>query len=197
MRAARTDRTTGSARAAAPAPGAGASPAARTAASRTAWLRGVHPMLWTAFAALATGAVLCVIGWYGVSGERFAERQLPYLASCTVPGAALIVAGAVLLAHGRGALATSRVEELYALLVTAEGQDPAAAGAERVPAPVATGDELRALPGGTLWHRADCPLVAGKPGATTVDPAAPADGGLTPCPVCAPPGPAADEPPEA
>ena len=72
---------------------------------RTARLRTVHPVLWAGWAALAVGAVLCVIGWYGVSGERFAERQLPYLASCTVPGAALIIAGSVLLTHGRGALA--------------------------------------------------------------------------------------------
>lgn len=42
------------------------------------------------------GVPLCVVGWYGVSGERLAARQLPYLASATVPGAALIVAGAVL-----------------------------------------------------------------------------------------------------
>ncbi|MBM7173531.1 hypothetical protein JQK87_35130, partial [Streptomyces sp. G44] len=67
----------------------------RTAgASGPARPRAAHLVLWAACAALAGGAVLCVLGWYGVSGERFAERQLPYLASCTVPGAALIVAGA-------------------------------------------------------------------------------------------------------
>ncbi|MFF3149936.1 hypothetical protein ACFVRU_51585, partial [Streptomyces sp. NPDC057927] len=87
---------------------------------RTSRLRTVHPVLWAGCAALAAGAVLCVIGWYGVSGERYAERQLPFLASCTVPGAALIVAGAVLLTHGRSALAAARVEELYGLLVGAE-----------------------------------------------------------------------------
>jgi hypothetical protein len=87
---------------------------------RTARLRTVHPALWAGWAALAAGAVLCVIGWYGVSGERYAERQLPYLASCTIPGAALIVAAAVLLTHGRSALAAARVEELYGLLVAAE-----------------------------------------------------------------------------
>ncbi|MEI5099762.1 hypothetical protein RB200_15780 [Streptomyces sp. PmtG] len=168
------------------------------AASRTARLRAVHPMLWAAFAALATGAVLSVIGWYGISGERFAERQLPYLASCTVPGAALIIAGAILLAHGRSALAAARVEELYALLVTVEGQEQAAAGADGVTAPAATSREPRAVPGGTLWHRADCPLVAGKPDAVPADAGAVAAGGLTPCPICAPQEPpaAAPGPPE-
>ncbi|WP_405654693.1 hypothetical protein [Streptomyces sp. RK9] len=172
MRAARTDRR---------------SPTASSAASRAARLRAVHPMLWAAFAALATGAVLCVIGWYGISGERFAERQLPYIASCTVPGAALIVAGAVLLAHGRGALAAARVEELYGLLVAVEGQDPAGARAERAAVPVATSDDLLLVPGGGLLHRADCPLVAGKPDAVTPDAGVLASGATDPCPICAPP----------
>lgn len=66
-------------------------------------------LLWAGLAAAACGAVLCVAGWYGVSGERFAARQIPYLASCTVPGAALIVAGAVLLARTAGAEAAVRV----------------------------------------------------------------------------------------
>ncbi|MGW7087734.1 hypothetical protein ACWGH2_30130 [Streptomyces sp. NPDC054871] len=150
--------------------------------ARSARLRAVRPVLWVAFAALAAGAVLCVVGWYGMSGERFAERQLPYLASCTVPGAALIIAGAVLFTHGRSALATARVEELYELLVTA-GTPPATT--ER-PDPVATSGDLLMIPGGTLWHRADCPLVAGKPEAVPADAHILATGGLSPCPICEP-----------
>ncbi|MGW5864036.1 hypothetical protein ACWFRJ_17940 [Streptomyces sp. NPDC055239] len=161
--------------------------------ARSARLSAVRPMLWAAFAALATGAVLCVIGWYGVSGERFAERQLPYLASCTVPGAALIVAGAVLFAHGRSALATARVEELYELLVTA-GTPPATTGST---AAVATSDDILLIPGGTLWHRADCPLVAGKPEAAPADARILATGDLSPCPICEPePAPAVPPSPE-
>ncbi|MFH8290764.1 hypothetical protein [Streptomyces sp. NPDC018059] len=153
--------------------------------------RAAHPVLWAAFAALAGGAVLCVLGWYGVSGERFAERQLPYLASCTVPGAALIVAGAVLLTHGRSALAAARVEELYGLLV-ATGTTEAD---ERPKAPVATSGALLMVPGGTLWHRADCPLVAGKPEAVPADATILAAGALAPCPVCEPGRPEPGAPP--
>src|SRR6476659_6168515 len=114
---------------------------------RTGRLRSVHPVLWAGWAALAAGAVLCVIGWYGVSGERFAERQLPYLASCTVPGAALIVAGAVLLAHGRDASATARVEELYGLLVAAGSAEDGEPGPAAT-APVAVSGDLLMVPGG-------------------------------------------------
>ncbi|MFC8350581.1 hypothetical protein [Streptomyces sp. NPDC057280] len=149
---------------------------------RTARLRTLHPAQWAGWAALAAGAVLCVLGWYGVSGERFAERQLPYLASCTVPGAALIVAGAVLLAHGRDTIAAARVEELYGLLVTAEPETPP----ERATAPLAISGDLLMVPGGTLWHRADCPLVAGKVEAVPVDAKLVASGELGACPICEP-----------
>lgn len=163
---------------------------------RTARLRTAHPVLWAGWAALAAGAVLCVVGWYGVSGERFAERQLPYLASCTIPGAALIVAGAVLLTHGRNASAAARVEELYGLL-TAEEPTEAKETAGRTTAPLATSGDLLMVPGGTLWHRADCPLVAGKPRAVPVDSRAMMIGDLGPCPICEPPsGRESSEPPE-
>ncbi|MEV6107149.1 hypothetical protein AB0M28_20930 [Streptomyces sp. NPDC051940] len=135
---------------------------------------------WGGWVALAVGAVLCVIGWYGISGERFAERQLPYLASSTIPGAALIVAAAVLLARGDQGLAATRVEELYAAL-TASGPEPAAGGG--APRTAVAEAPFLAVPGGTLYHRADCPLVGGKADATPVDGE---PSGLSPCPVCEP-----------
>ncbi|MEV6249284.1 hypothetical protein AB0M38_24195 [Streptomyces sp. NPDC051742] len=129
-------------------------------------------LLWAGLAAAAGGAVLCVLGWYGISGERFAERQLPYLASCTVPGAALIVAGAVL------------VSTAYALPVRpAERGRPEPGTPPEPPAPSADGPLLR-VPGGTLAHRPDCPLVAGKAEAVEVVEAGKAS--LAPCPVCEP-----------
>ena len=136
-------------------------------------------LLWGGLVAVAGGAVLCVIGWYGISGERFAERQLPYLASCTVPGAALIVTGAVLVVGallggagpgwGPGTEAPEPAE--------AEEERPAE---ERAGAPSSEGPPLR-VPGGTLAHRPDCPLVAGR---SEAEPAGDAE--LAPCPVCEP-----------
>ncbi|MET7292855.1 hypothetical protein ABZS79_12045 [Streptomyces griseoloalbus] len=152
---------------------------------RTARQWTAHPVLWAGWAVLAAGAVLCVLGWYGVSGERYAERQLPYLASCTIPGAALIVTGAVLLAQGRSAVAAARVEELYGLLVAVEAADSDARG-PAADAPVAVSGEMLMVPGGTLWHRADCPLVVGKTEAVAVDAKLAASGELRPCPICEP-----------
>ncbi|WP_370366339.1 hypothetical protein [Catenulispora sp. GP43] len=126
--------------------------------------------------------MLCVLGWYGISGESVIEQQLPYLASATIPGAALIVAGAVLLAR-RAGTADDRIETLYGLLVadTETGDD-----ATRT-MPHAEAEALLAVPGGTLYHRRDCPLVADKPTAEVVGAAAIAERSLTPCPVCEPP----------
>lgn len=133
---------------------------------------------WGGWVGLAAGAVLCVLGWYGVSGQSLTERQLPYLASATIPGAALIVAGAVLIARDGTGTDHSRVEELYRLLTEDEPAEPSPG------APASA--HLVALPGGTMLHRADCPLVTGKPEASEAS----ADGGrLSPCPVCEPPAP--------
>ncbi|CAM5562177.1 hypothetical protein GCM10010329_69910 [Streptomyces spiroverticillatus] len=144
------------------------------------------PYVWAALAAVCCGAVLCVVGWYGISGERFTARQVPYLASCTLPGAALLVAGAVLLAAHAGFLPLrNRVDGR----LPPHGSDayetaPGTGDGSRPANPFSDGPLVH-LPGGTLVHRPDCPLVFGKPEIE------PADGipDLTPCPVCEPPAP--------
>ncbi|MFE5327181.1 hypothetical protein ACFRCG_12420 [Embleya sp. NPDC056575] len=137
------------------------------------------------------GALLCAVGWYGVSGERYEARQLPYLASATIPGAALIVAGAVLVVGTRRetarAPAGTSVENaelrrmmgrLYELLVEPEPSE-AAAGA-------GAGAAWVTVPGGARYHRSGCSLVRGKSGVTPVDAAAARDRDLRPCRVCDP-----------
>ncbi|GAA2080875.1 hypothetical protein GCM10009801_39430 [Streptomyces albiaxialis] len=150
---------------------------------------------WGGWGSLAAGAVLCAIGWYGVSGERFAERQIPYLASCTIPGAALIVAGAVLLAafgadwpvRGGAPPPATPPATLAETAPVPEG----AADVDR--SGVRTGGPPLAVPGGTLAHDPGCPLVDGKPEATPLDETALRERDLSPCPICEPDLP---EPPE-
>jgi hypothetical protein len=142
----------------------------------------------------AAGALLCVLGWYGVSGERYAERQLPYLASATIPGAALLVAGAVLLARPdeeelrertAGDEETRRqLRLLYELLVEEAGRTGGGAGAggEETAAP----GRLCYLPNGRTYHRTACLLVEGRGDALPVTPAGAQERGLRPCPLCTP-----------
>ncbi|NGO68172.1 hypothetical protein [Streptomyces boncukensis] len=158
---------------------------------------------WGGWGAVAAGAVLCAIGWYGVSGERYAERQIPYLASCTVPGAALIVAGAVLLsalgAARRGG-AENSAEGAHAgrpaADTDADARDRRTGSTDSRDSMGSTDSTLVAVPEGTLAHRADCPLVDGKPQAAPVDGPVLRERGLRPCPICEPELPDVPEVPE-
>ena len=129
----------------------------------------------------AVGVGLTVLGWYQISGQPTEAQQLPYLASATIPGAALIVAGTVMVAARRIADAAGRA--------------------------VGRGG-LWALPDGSYVHRADCPLIDGKPeafqvagegagsgaaesgaagsGAAESGTAEPGAGPRRPCPICDP-----------
>ena len=50
-------------------------------------LRMIDPPRRLAAALAGVGAVLCVLGWYQISGQPTVAQQLPYLASATIPGA--------------------------------------------------------------------------------------------------------------
>lgn len=86
------------------------------------------------------GVVLLILGWYGISGQAAVAEQLPYLASASLPGAALLVGGLVVAvgrSAGRQTLHAARQAEetahriavLYTLLVEAAdaGAGPATA----------------------------------------------------------------------
>ena len=63
------------------------------------------------------GILLLVLGWYLISGQALAAKQLPYLASASLPGAALLVCGTVVMLTGPDAEASRRIAELHALLL--------------------------------------------------------------------------------
>jgi hypothetical protein len=142
---------------------------------------------WLGVVVAVVGVVLLVVGWYKVSGEADVARQMPYVVSACIPGGALLVAGAVLIAAERWRDAATRtdqrVDALYALFTEpANANEPPA---EATVDPTVDG-RLVALDGATRYHRAACPLVSGKP-VHDVDPADVARGHLEPCPVCEPP----------
>ncbi|MFC1408366.1 hypothetical protein ACEZCY_03600 [Streptacidiphilus sp. N1-12] len=142
----------------------------------------------------ATGVLLCALGWYGVSGERYTARQIPYLASATAPGAALIVGGSVLLAaRRRGARPSPEYEQLQRQLATLTRLLTEAVQAEqndRAEASEIDGSArpwLLAVPGGRTYHRSDCLLVQGRQDPEQLLNGDVASRGLRPCPLCEPP----------
>ena len=83
---------------------------------RTRWALGA--------AVMSGGVLLLVLGWYLISGEAIAAKQLPYLASASIPGAVLVVCGFVFALSGAGDPETARrVAELHALLTEAVTAD--------------------------------------------------------------------------
>ena len=153
---------------------------------------------WFGTALALAGAVLLFLGWYGVSGRASIGEQMPYLASGSIPGAALVVAAAVVLASESTQRATQRtdalVAELHTLLVVEEEEAVEAAPVATVVAVVETSrepDAVVALPAGEYYHRAGCALVADKAGVEPVDAAAIDRRRLSACPVCEPDRPTA------
>ena len=141
---------------------------------------------WIGACLVIAGAVLLVLGWYEIAGETLVARQLPFVASASIPGAALLIAGAVMigseLARGSSEQAEAMVAALYRLLT----EEPQPAGG---PHPAGEGQAASdvavvAVPGGTRYHRRDCPLVQGKPEVATVDRSEVERRAMQPCPVC-------------
>ena len=138
------------------------------------------------------GTVLLFLGWFGASGRATIAEQVPFIASGSIPGAALLIAGAVLVASDLTRHSNERVEQLitqlHALLVE-EASDRTAVAADETadaPAPPRPDDELVALDGTTHVHRVSCALVRGKAAARPIGADEAARLGLRPCPVCEP-----------
>ena len=131
-----------------------------------------------AAAVAGVGVLLCVLGWYQISGQPTVAQQLPYLASATIPGAALLVVGLVLVLRTplrRGVASPAAANRVRA-------------GRWRVP-------------DGRYVHAADCPLLDGRTDLIAVtgdaatgdgvaeaddsaESAPPAGLALTDCPLC-------------
>jgi hypothetical protein len=137
------------------------------------------------------GAVLILAGWYGAAHTTLPWEQTPYVISGGLLGLALVVAGASfyfgywltrLVGGERELLAVlSRIEER---LGAAEGQRPAVpAGARGVVS--GAGATLVATRSGSLFHRPECQVVAGRSPKElrAVDVSAP---GMSACKLCAP-----------
>ena len=133
------------------------------------------------------GAVLVLLAWYGAAHTTRLFEQIPYMISGGLMGIVLVIAGgfcyfgfflARLLATSREMLdALLRLEERFEAGVSLDGQSSPRAARLPVVSLVATKT-------GSMYHRPDCPTVAGKPAAELR--AIRSTDGLTPCRICLP-----------
>ena len=159
---------------------------------------GEHTLMLIGGIIAPLGLVLVLIGWYGAAHTPNLFEQVPYMISGGLLGVALVVLGGFLyFAHWLTQLiketrahanvmstALERLEELLAHQV-ARPDVTVATGAEAAPA--ATGRRtlvaapaLVATAKGTMMHRPNCVIVAGKEGLRAVD----ESDGLAPCKLC-------------
>lgn len=132
---------------------------------------------------IAGGIVAIFLGWFGASGTNQVWAQIPYVISGGLLGLGLVFAGAALVFAFYLARLNLVTEGRLRAIETALKPIPAPADdAPTIERPSA----VVALSAGTKFHRPDCTLVAGKPGARSMTPSQASRKGLEPCGVCEP-----------
>jgi hypothetical protein len=149
---------------------------------------------WLGWILIGCGALLMLLGYFGVSRESLPAKQIPYLVSGGIGGMFLAVLGAYFLGtqelrkdSGRLDRLEEMVSELHqALLRRPDAPDLTAFA----PTTNGTGTttparKVFAVDGADLFHRGTCSMVDGKD-ASEITPATARKRGLQPCPLCAP-----------
>ncbi len=135
------------------------------------------------------GVLAILLGWVGASRTPLQFEQTPYLISGGILGLALVFAGGFVFFAYWQTVRIRESREQQRQLVEALGRIEARFAAAEVAAAHAAGVEPAAATGlvatasGTMFHRADCPIVAGR---DDLRPADPQTGNLRPCKMCDP-----------
>ena len=148
------------------------------------WVRAaVRP--WAGWAFIAFGALLVLLGYFGVSREAIVEKQLPYVVSGGIGGLLACIIGAYFLATEELRRDSGRLDRLEQMVEDLHGVLLARADLPRTNGHRLTAVELLVVDGGTTYHRPGCALVDGKE--TAAADARAVDGGrLHACPLCEP-----------
>ena len=130
------------------------------------------------------GAVLVLLGWYGAAHTTRLFEEVPYLISGGILGLVLVVVGAVLYF---GYWLTRLVGTERQVLESLGRIEQRLGGApvEEPAAPSTNGTSFVATKTGSMFHRAECPVVAGRPDSELRKVQLPAEG-MAPCKLCSP-----------
>ena len=130
------------------------------------------------------GLLVVLLGWWGASHTINLQEQVPYMISGGLFGLALVfLGGFAYFAYWVTRLVQEQRRQTDALLDALQALRPAeAADAGDTTGVVASNGALVATAKGTMAHRPDCSVVAGKRGLRKVT----AADNLTPCKLCNP-----------
>ena len=130
------------------------------------------------------GVLLILLGWLGASRTPFPFEQTPYLISGGILGLAFVISGGfVYFAYWqtiRVRESRTQTQEITSALARVEAL--LASGASTAGGPAVTAGFV-ATPNGSIFHRPDCPVVAGRTDLSKVDPKRTK---LEPCRICTP-----------
>jgi hypothetical protein len=148
---------------------------------------------WLGWILIGAGALLMLLGYFGVSREALPAKQIPYLVSGGIGGMFLAVLGAYFLStqelrrdSGRLDRLEQMVAELHeALLRRPDAPDLTALAAKNGTASASPARKVVTTEGADLFHRPACAMVEGKD-ASELTPATARKRGLKPCPLCTP-----------
>lgn len=144
------------------------------------------------------GVVFILLGWYGAAHARVEQQQIPYLISGGFVGLGCMIVGGLLFwghwlyrVYDQADLHHKEQQELMTTLIRAiasmpQGVGPSVSQTVGAPAPGAP-STFYATASGSVYHRADCAVIAHHPGDLRVLGTGHL-GGLRPCQICAPDG---------
>lgn len=134
---------------------------------------------------VTAGFVIFYFAWDGAASVNFAQGQIPYLLSGGFVGLGLIVTGGILLflatLRSERQIMTDRYDEMARLLGRNLNRMQFSGNGSSTDGQVVAGEHV--------YHRAECKVLEGKDGLTTVTVEQAAAEGLAPCRVCNPPPP--------
>jgi hypothetical protein len=144
------------------------------------------------------GVVFILIGWYGAAHARVVQQQIPYMVSGSFVGLGCMIVGGLLFwghwlyrIYDQADLHHEEqqrlLETIAAALLSQRGMDGVASQAAPsvVPAGEPTPTMFYATASGSVYHRADCAVIAHHPDDLRV---LGPDGvtGMRPCQICSP-----------
>ena len=134
------------------------------------------------------GVLLVIAGWFGAAHTTRLFEEVPYLISGGLLGIVLTTVGAALYFGYWLTRLVAGQRELVELIAGLQARAIEGAGdGEAAVAPSERGGALVATATGTMFHRPDCQVVAGRPAAELRTVRLPARD-LSPCRLCTPLG---------
>ena len=140
-------------------------------------------MLYVGGALMPLGLLAIILGWLGAARTPFGFEQTPYLISGGILGLALVVSGGFVYFGYWQSLRIRESRQQSLELAAAVSRLETLLSSTGIAGSTVAGAAYLATPSGSIFHRPDCTVVAGRDDLIPVDPASTK---LDACRICSP-----------